>query len=226
MQYSGIDNLEAMKAAKNYNHWLAGLVGENIPSGAGKIVDFGAGNGMLARMLQAKTGKSVLCVEPAENMRPYLGGLKSVSSLAEISDNSQDFVYSLNVLEHIEDDCRVLMQLFQKLRPGGRIILYVPAFPCLYSSMDKAVGHFRRYRRAELIDKVQSVGFTVEYCRYADFAGWFAAGLFKLLPGRNGALKPGAVRLYDSLVFPLSRAADVLTGGRLLGKNLILSAGR
>ena len=53
----------------------------------------------------------------------------------------------LNVLEHIEDDTKEINEAFQKLNPGGFLIILVPAHNNLYSEFDKAIGHFRRYNK-------------------------------------------------------------------------------
>lgn len=224
MDYVGADNLEAMKQAKNYNSWLVEKVIENMPAKAEKIIDFGAGNGSFAKEVERKIHKRVVCVEPAENMQEHLQGLEKAKSLESLADNEADFIYSLNVLEHIEKDEDVLRLLRQKIKKGGVILIYVPAFTCLYSAMDKEVGHFRRYEKADLLNKVSATGFKVTDCRYEDFVGWFAAMLFKLVSKKSGKLDKKSVWFYDRFVFPLSRLADFLSQGRLLGKNLLLVA--
>ncbi len=224
MDYVGADNLEAMKQAKNYNSWLVEKVIENMPAKAEKIIDFGAGNGSFAKEVEKQSNKKVVCVEPAENMQEHLLGLEKVKSLEFLADNEADFIYSLNVLEHIEKDEDVLRLLRQKIKKGGVILIYVPAFTCLYSAMDKEVGHFRRYEKADLLNKVSATGFKVTDCRYEDFVGWFAAMLFKLVSKKSGKLDKKSVWFYDRFVFPLSRLADFLSQGRLLGKNLLLVA--
>lgn len=223
MQYSGQDNLEVMSGAKNYNHWLLAEVLRNMTPHAERIVDFGAGDGGFARALQAKSAGSIICIEPADNLRRQLQGLQHAADISEIS-GELDYIYSLNVLEHIEDDAEILRLWYQRLKISGKVFIYVPAFPMLYSAMDKHVGHYRRYRRAELINKAQTAGFTVTECRYADFAGWFASWWLKLCGRTDGSLSPRMVSFYDRIIFPLSRGLDILTGGRLLGKNLILIA--
>ena len=57
---------------------------------------------------------------------------------------------ALNVLEHIEDDTAALAAAHRLLRPGGRVVMFVPAFPIAMSPFDRAVGHFRRHRRPSL----------------------------------------------------------------------------
>ena len=99
-----------------------------------------------------QNGYRVHCIEPDKRHASSLAnaGLPVATTLEEIKDCSCDYIYSLNVLEHIEDDVMALRQWYQKLKPGGRILVYVPAFQLLYSSMDRKVGHFRRYTRRAL----------------------------------------------------------------------------
>ena len=66
-----------------------------------------------------------------------------------------DFVYTFNVLEHIEDDAAALTHVGRALRHRGKLLGYVPAFEVLYTSMDRWVGHLRRCWRARLRSKVE-----------------------------------------------------------------------
>jgi SAM-dependent methyltransferase len=78
-----------------------------------------------------------------------------------LPSNSFDAVVMLNVLEHIEDDGRALAQVHRILKPGGIIVVEVPAGPHLFDAYDKALMHFRRYLSAELADKLRTAGFDV-----------------------------------------------------------------
>jgi hypothetical protein len=129
--------------------------------------------------------------------------------------------YTLNVLEHIADDQAALDALVSRLFPGAPLLVYVPAFECLFTAMDVNVGHLRRYRRAALLDRVRRAGVEVQCARYVDALGFFAALAYRMLGERDGRLDPRAVRLYDSLVFPLSRVADRACLGAF-GKNLLI----
>ena len=70
-----------------------------------------------------------------------------------------DVVGAFDVLEHIEDDERVLREMFESCRCGGGAIITVPQHPWLWSYRDEFAGHVRRYRRADLLRKLRSAGF-------------------------------------------------------------------
>jgi SAM-dependent methyltransferase len=72
-------------------------------------------------------------------------------------------VCAFDVLEHIEDDILALTSLYQALRSGGGILLTVPQHQWLWSETDEHACHCRRYTRKELVGKLESAGFTVEY---------------------------------------------------------------
>lgn len=228
-QYSGVDNLEAMEEAVNYQRFLAGLIDE-LGSSAGPaatIVDFGAGVGTYARHAHA-LGYTVLCVEADERLRSHLAdqGFETARSLETVPDQSQRAVYSFNVLEHIEDDDRVLGEIHRVLEPNGRLLLYVPAFPILFSSMDRKVGHLRRYRHDSFVEQARNNRFQVEHCYYADSLGFAASLAYRMFGSRaSGDLNPSTVRLYDQWLFPLSRRLDRQMQ-RWAGKNLVLMARR
>jgi SAM-dependent methyltransferase len=169
----------------------------------------------------------VTCVEldPALRARLSADGFDVAVSLDDISPRSLDFLYSYNVLEHIEDDATVVSAFHRVLKPGAPLLLYVPAFPVLYSSLDRLVGHVRRYRRKGLVDLVESAGFTVEKCRHADSIGFAAALVYRAIGNKSGQLDERAVKFYDRFAFPASRRLDYVTK-RFFGKNLVLIARR
>ena len=220
--YTGTANLEAMKLAANYNAHLESLV--RAHSCGERILDFGAGGGTFAGALEA-TGKRVLYLEPDVALRGELEklGFETRADLEKVPTGSIDYIYSLNVLEHIEDDVLIIDQLYERLQPGGHLLLYVPAFAALFSAMDRQVGHFRRYRRPQLTALLRHAGFAIDEARYVDSLGFFATLLYKLLGDASGNINVRSLSLYDRFVFPVSRVVDRLVAGSL-GKNLLVTA--
>ena len=223
VSFSGVENLEILAEARRYNAFLAALVARHA-RGARHILDFGAGIGTFAAALAA-AGQRPLCLEPDAALAGRLAaqGFAVVHGLEEVEEASLDCVYTLNVLEHIADDAAALAAIRARLRPGGRLLVYVPAFDILFSAMDRHVGHLRRYRRKPLAALVERAGFAVERAEYVDCLGFPAALAYRVLAGPGGVLNPRSVRLYDALLFPASRALDPVLG-RWFGKNVCLSA--
>ena len=95
--------------------------------------------------------------------------------------SSIDILVMLNVLEHIEDDVTALKNAFELLKPGGSLIIEVPAGPYLYDNYDKELHHFRRYTALELQAKLESVGFTIIRKSHLGFFLFPAFALIKLI---------------------------------------------
>jgi SAM-dependent methyltransferase len=221
--YTGVDNLEVMQEAVNYNRYLLDIVRRYAPA-HGKVLDFGAGGGQFAAPL-SKQGMDITALEPDQRLQQRLRtqGIRAVGSTDDVPDGSFDFIYTLNVLEHIDDDVGALRALHGKLVDKGKLLIYVPAFPILYTSMDAKVHHVRRYTRATLLASVRAAGFRIDRVEYVDSIGFFATLLFKLIGNKDGDVSPAALKLYDRTVFPLSRALDLLAR-RWFGKNLLLTS--
>ncbi|MDA8394948.1 MAG: methyltransferase domain-containing protein [Candidatus Dormibacteraeota bacterium] len=213
--------MDAIKVARRYNELLFAFVnGEATPPD--DVLDFGAGEGAIAERLAQKV-RSVVCLEPDTAFRQSLltRGLPCAADLSAIPNGSLDLIYSLNVLEHIDTDDAVLLELHAKLRDSGRVLLYVPAFQCLYNSMDRVSGHVRRYRLAQLRGKLTRAGFDVENIQYVDCLGFAATLLWKLFDKGSGEISSAPICIYDRYIFPLSRALDLVMHG-IVGKNLLV----
>jgi len=222
--YSGVDNLEVMEVARRYRAFLVRAVTDAVgpPDRAGRLLDFGSGTGTIAKPLR-DLGYDVACIEPDTAMRDSLSadGFDVAASLDERAAESFDAVYSMNALEHIDNDAGALASLRVVTRPGGRLVLYVPALQSLFSAMDRKIGHLRRYRRRPLEQLVTTAGFRVDRCRYVDVLGVPAGFAYKALGNRRGDLSPRSVATYDRIAFPVSRVLDHVSS-RVLGKNLLL----
>lgn len=131
---------------------------------------------------------------------------------------SFDVVTCIDVIEHLADDRRAIAELFQAVRPGGHLIVTVPAFQSLWGDHDELYGHYRRYRRGELRAKLGAAGFLVIKLSYFEplfFAPLWLYRKWKRLRPRKGALAqqddfvalPGAVNALLTEAIALERFA-------------------
>jgi SAM-dependent methyltransferase len=154
-------------------------------------------------------------------------GFQSSSSISDYQAKF-DYVFTSNVLEHIQNDLAALQEIHTKLNHQGKLAIYVPAFQFLFSNLDTQVGHYRRYSKKELEQKLIQAGFEIQTWRYVDSLGVFAALVTKVL-GYQGKLGLGgekSLKLYDKILFPVSRGLDFVGLKRVLGKNLFLVVGK
>lgn len=225
--YAGAAELWANEAnLPRYNLDIVRKLSKLAPLNA-RVLEFGAGIGSLAQILAKQKGIKPICLEIDPNLKNIIQerGFECHSSLEDI-EGQFDLIYSSNVLEHIDDDQKALEQLYQKLKPGGVLALYLPAFQCLYSDFDAAIGHYRRYGKAELMNKLKNSNFVIEKCEYADSIGFFAWLTTKTKkhnqnPNKNNDVQ---LRFYDHYIFPLSNFMDSIGMKYLFGKNLLAIA--
>jgi SAM-dependent methyltransferase len=133
----------------------------------GPIADVGAGNGYVALALE-RAGFPAYAIEPgatgAQNARAR--GLTTICATldeAGFRPGSLAAAGLFDVLEHLPDDVRFLRDVHQRLRPGGRLYLTVPAFQSLWSAEDELVGHQRRYAPGDLRIVCEAARFRVEW---------------------------------------------------------------
>ena len=217
--------LDVLDHAERYNRYLL----DQVLAFAGPsrtVVDFGAGTGRLAASLAAH-GLDVTCVEADPDLRTRLTQrhLTSVSALSDLGERRFDYAISVNVLEHCPDDAQVARELHDHLAPGGRCLIYVPAFSMLWTANDTLVGHQRRYRKSELSRLFRDAGFVVDDVRYVDSLGFIATLAYRLIGRADGQITARSVRIYDRMLFPVSLRLDRALH-RLAGKNLLLRARR
>jgi SAM-dependent methyltransferase len=150
-------------------HFLSQVRAYDPARGAGAILDVGAGDGLIAGELARELPAShVTCwdlgytSEVVAQLRMQTPELEFVSSRPNASF---DLILLLDVLEHVEKDAALLEDLVAgSLRPGGRVIVSVPAWPGLFGAHDVALGHHRRYRPAEGRSLVVGAGLEILAC--------------------------------------------------------------
>ena len=192
-----------------------------------RVLDFGAGTGQLAEIWRDKYKINPICLEIDPSLVEILmvKKFKVFQKLDQIQDMFE-FVYTSNVLEHIDDDVSTLIDIKNMMLVGGRLVIYVPALPFLFSDLDVSVGHYRRYSKKGLIKNVTEAGFEVEDCYWNDSLGVLATLIVKLL-GYKGKLNLGGIKsmyIYDRIIYPISKILDLILFKYLIGKNLFLIA--
>jgi SAM-dependent methyltransferase len=201
--------LHAFSQAPNFNRWMADTVRPYLGS---HNLEIGAGMGNLTRQLSKRCRRYVATDLDLEhlsrlsrelshqpNVEVHVCNLEREADFAGFHDQMES-VICLNVLEHVGDDLQGLRNLHAVLRSGGRAIVLVPEGPQIYGSLDKVLGHHRRYSREELTRKMEECGFRVE--QVIDFnrvsrPGWFIVG--KLL--RREVISPFQLKLFDRMVW-------------------------
>jgi SAM-dependent methyltransferase len=111
-----------------------------------------------------------------------------------------DTVVCVNVLEHIEYDGAALESIRTVLEPGGRLILLVPNDPKAYGTIDREIGHYRRYTTSGLRSLIESAGYEIEEMRSFNrisMPGWRIAG--QLLKGKT--ISRLALGVFDRFVW-------------------------
>jgi len=204
-----ISDLEIMTSASNYRAWmyrrLAPFIGQ-------RILEVGAGIGNFTELLSGRelvvpTDKYQKCVNYLKRRLddcPIAAALQLDLEKPEDADLDRfsfDTVVCLNVLEHVKDDLRALSFMRTVLEPGGRLVLLVPAFQFLYGSVDRAIGHHRRYTRRDLAPKMRQAGFEVEdsfYMNVIGMAGWFWNNRIMKIGEEN----PAQIGLFDRYIAP------------------------
>ncbi len=225
-EYEGAD-LEAMGVAENYPKWI---VEEFSPYLRGKIADVGAGSGNFSKFLLETKVDSIHAFEPCSRMhgilsRRYAEEKRLETVNAYVTDVAAEFagqfdavVYN-NVMEHVADDEAELKAVYKMLKPGGCVLIYVPALQWLYSDFDRSLGHYRRYEKRSGAELLIRTGFAVDTVKYADVLGvlpWFLC--MKVLRSK---LSKGSVGLYDRVGVPLTRMVEKVCP-MPLGKNLLM----
>ena len=233
LDYAGTQALlDGEEGLEGYNRDVVmklakGLKFETGSKADSRLLEFGAGTGSLAEIWRNRYHTSPICFEIDPSLASMLRskGFECIDSLDSVEQNV-DFVYTSNVLEHIENDLDALKSIRKSIKPGGRLAIYVPALPMLFSDLDRKVGHFRRYKKKELISKVQAAGFTVEKCFYSDSIGVLASFALILVGFRNksGLGSKRSMIFYDRIIYPISKTLDRFVFRNIIGKNLFLFA--
>lgn len=145
-----------------------------------KLMDIGAGSGLMLKYFK-DLGYSVAGIELDKSLvdkmkkDPDLKGLSiQQGDITKMKGKQEyDVVICNDVIEHINDDRQAIKNLWTFVKPGGMLVVTVPAHSFLYSQRDKDWGHFRRYDRKDLVEKITETTGTVKFITYWNFLGFF-----------------------------------------------------
>ncbi len=229
--YEGQD-LEALSDMPRYTGWILEHFARHIH---GRVVEIGAGIGNVSVRYVEQLDEALL-VEPAANLHErlkervaHLPHVHTANALLEDVDPALvrepfDAALLVNVLEHVEDDAALLRHIHGLLKPGGALLLFVPALPWLYGTLDRRIHHVRRYLKPELADLLRAAGFQIGTLRYFDLLGiapWLVAGRVV----KTQEFNQSGAQWYDRLGVPVTRWLEERVEP-LLGKSLIAIAYR
>jgi SAM-dependent methyltransferase len=174
------------------------------------VIDAGCGTGVFLEEMSCRCrvlglddhAESITLAMP--KLRPVGGDVLQTSlEHVDLPDGCASVVTLLDVLEHIDDDAAVLKEMIRLVRPGGVVVITVPALRALWSDWDVALHHRRRYHQRELLNLSNQPGVEMLHCAYFNSAALPAIAAVrawrKLRPPR-----PGAERAEDRIPNPLA----------------------
>ncbi len=136
-----------------------------------RVIDLGCGTGLILAELNNFTFSLGVDFSMSALSFCRQRGLKNLIcadvNYIPFTDSCCDLVFALDLLEHIPDDTRVLKEIWRICRPGGMLLLTVPAHQFLWSEHDEALHHYRRYSMSQFYQLILSAGFIplkFSYC--------------------------------------------------------------
>ena len=233
----GVSTLHGFARAPRINGWIYGKLRAGV---RGDVLEIGCGIGNLSRLILADLPDASRAVftdadgEALAVLRAELGHAAAASLVttwdlrdpppADIAARRFDAIVAVNVVEHLPDDVAAVRTLAALLRPGGALLIYVPACPRVYGTLDEALGHHRRYTRASLQRLLAEAGLIATAPRYMNrlgLLGWLWQG--RVLKRR--ALAPRLIAAFERVVF-LARALDRVGAPLPIGLGLVAQARR
>lgn len=211
--YSGSE-LDALRGAENYYRWL---IKRLTPYLGATVIEVGAGIGTFSEyLLTVPQVKRLVAIEPASNtfallekrLESYPNATTAKGYLEDYSGQPlADSLVAVNVLEHVRNDSEFMRKAREVVSPNGTMLLFVPAVPAIFGSLDRAFEHFRRYTRPQLRKQIEEAGWTIERISYMNIMGilpWFVAG--RLL--KRTSISTAEARAFDRFAVPLTSAIE------------------
>lgn len=226
----GSSTLQAISNANKFNRWMY----ENIrPYIKGNVLEIGSGIGNISEFLLSEHKVTLSDINPdyCHYLQNRFKGNVSLEGIMGIDlvDTEFDLKYAgitkkygtvvlLNVIEHIKEHDKALVNIQKLLSPGGRLIMLAPSYEALYCKIDKGLGHYRRYTKSTMQQLLENNGFNVVHSQYFNFTGILGWYVFGKLLGKE-KIGNGEMKIYETLV-PLIKIVDRFTN-RVAGLSII-----
>jgi SAM-dependent methyltransferase len=208
-----------LRSAENYHRWTFDWIREDV---RGTILDVGGGTANHLAYLHDREIVSIDLSEDAvvelrarfrerPNWRFESGDITNEALVSKLGTGAFDTVLSCNVFEHIPDDAAAFRQAYELLRPGGAIVLVLPAHQALFGDMDRLAGHFRRYDKHRVRHLMEGARFAVEKLRYVNIVGavgWFVNNRLTSHDDLSSGSINGQIGLFDKLLVPVLRRLE------------------
>jgi SAM-dependent methyltransferase len=203
------ETLELLASAVNYNGWLTSLAAPHLGDAP---IELGSGLGDYAQEWLDKGVPQITTSEVDPSRLARLRARFCDDPRVEVAffdilsppEGEHSALVAFNVLEHIPDHVGALRGAHKLLRPGGLVIMFVPAFAFAMSRFDREVGHVRRYTVASMRSALTEAGLEIVETRYVNLPGlpaWFVGmRLLRMAPGEGRLLS-----VWDRKVIPLAR---------------------
>jgi SAM-dependent methyltransferase len=208
--HAGAATLELLAEAPRYNLWQYDVV---APYLGRRILEVGAGIGNMSALFLQTRPELLVATDTDPHYRARLAErfadrpevvvedlrMPDPDAPARLGRFRLDTVIATNVVEHIEDDLGTVVTMRGLLVSGGRAIILVPALQSIYGTLDRELGHFRRYNRARLGSLLERAGLRVErmlWFNRVGVLGWWFNGRIR----RTRLIPLDQLRTFDRLV--------------------------
>ncbi len=220
LDQEGEETLSAIAEAGNFNEWMFETIrpfckGEilEIGSGIGNISEFFIDRSLPITLSDIRESYCTHLVEKfpglAENRILQLDiAHKDFDEVYADYLGKFDSVFALNVIEHIEYDNVAVQNCRKLLKPGGNLIILVPAFQSLYNRFDRELEHYRRYTQKTISRVLASQEFDIihrQYWNSLGIPGWYVSGKLQ----NNKTIPKGQMKIFNYMVL-ISKMLDRL----------------
>lgn len=209
----GLKTLYVIKNAENFNKWIYETI---KPFCNGEILEIGSGIGNISRFF-LKDGYQITLsdvkITYREKLRDNFSSFSNLREIMHLDIASNDFekeyqnyfckydtVFSLNVIEHVQNDDFTISNCYKLLKPNGILIILAPAYQILHNKLDTGLQHYRRYTKKSLNTLITKNKFRIiksQYFNAAGILGWYISGKLQ----KNKTIPSYQMNLYNNLVF-------------------------